>query len=159
MVDVTPMMKVKDPCPCGHARCSKFGTPLAGKRGHVRGCPCPQCMGARNRKKGHAAQNVAQKALGVPRRKWGDTHEERWEDAYFANEVKAGAQVGPVKNWWRRVEAQVLHAEADFGDRRRSVRAVAMPDDFGGDGLVVVRLSTWQQHIGPALDEFYGTTR
>lgn len=154
MPDVEPRLKEKVECPCG--ACGRFGTP-GGRIGHVRGCGCPRCRGRRNRRKGLEKQRVARKALGIAPQKFGDANEERWADAYFANEVKAGKQVGPVANWWLRVEAQVLSNEADFGDRRRPVRAVAMPEGWS-DGLVVVRLSTWQTRIGPAIDEYYGTT-
>lgn len=123
----------------------------------VRTCKCRRCMGRRNRQGGLRKQSAARKALGVGASKFGDANEERWQDAYFANEVKAGQQVGPVANWWRRVEAQVLNNEAEFGDRRRPVRAVAMPADWGKEGLVVVRLSTWETHVRPALEEFYGS--
>lgn len=137
-------------CGCG---CGRFGTP--NKRGCVRLCPCVRCRGARNRRKGLRKQTAARKALGVPSQKFGDSNEERWLDALFANEVKAGLQCKPLLNWWRRVEAQVLANEATFGDRRRPVRAVAMPEGQT-DGLVVVRLSTWRDIVRPALDEKYG---
>jgi hypothetical protein len=156
---VEPNFRAVDDCGCG---CGAFGTlrtrPWANGVVCVkRGCPCPRCRGKRNRQQGLRKQTVARKALGVAPQKFGDANEERWSDAYFANEVKAGKQVGPLLNWWRRVEAQVLSNEATFGDRRRPVRAVAMPEGWGQDGLVVVKLSTWREHIGPALDEFYGS--
>ncbi len=152
-------LKSKADCGCG---CGLFGTLKAPNRGGVqcvRGCSsCPSCRGKNNRRKGLRKQTEARKALGVAPTKFGDSNEERWVDAHFANEVKAGKQVGPVVNWWRRVEAQVLANEADHGDRRRPVRAVAMPEGWPkGEGLVVVRLSTWREQIGPALDEFYGS--
>lgn len=122
---------------------------------HPRGCSCRPCIGRRNRRSGLAKQRVARKALGIEPNKFGDSHEERWADQLFANEVKSGKQCGPVANWWRRVEAQVLANEASHGDRRRPVRAVAMPSDWS-DGLVVVRLSAWREVVLPALEEFYG---
>lgn len=157
----------KGHCQCGDPRCldalgneGKFGSlgrpDRTGKR-HTKGCVCRVCSGRWNKRNGHAKQRVARKALGVAPRKYGDTHEETWADAYFANEVKSGKQCGPVANWWRKVEGQVLANEADHGDRRRPVRAVAMPEGWGSDGLVVVRLSTWRDQIGPALDEYYGS--
>lgn len=142
-------------CGCGLVGVLRTRTWKDGSR-CVRGCKCARCRGANNRKKGLAKQNVARKALGVPASKFGDSNEERWADSYFANETKAGAQVGPVANFWLRVEKQVRANEATFGDDRRPVRAVAMPDGWS-DGLVVVRLSTWRDLIGPALDEFYGS--
>ncbi|HEV2928430.1 MAG TPA: hypothetical protein VGW74_07045 [Propionibacteriaceae bacterium] len=151
----------KGTCGCTLDACDLFGTlgrPDRDGRRHVRGCGCPVCRGRRNRRSGQRKQRVARKALGVASQKFSDANEETWADQHFANEVKSGKQCGPVANWWRRVEAQVLANEADHGDRHRPVRAVAMPEGWGSDGLVVVRLSTWRDQIGPALDEFYGST-
>lgn len=150
----------KGDCQCGLETCTLFGTlgrPDKLGRRHVRLCKCRVCGGRRNRRSGLTKQRTARKALGVPPQKFGDSNEERWADTHFANEVKSGKQCGPLANWWRRVEAQVLANEADYGDRRRPVRAVAMPEGWGSDGLVVVRLSTWREQVGPALDEFYGS--
>lgn len=162
-MNVEPNLKLKAQCECGLDSCDLYGTlgrpDRTGLR-HVRGCQCNHCRGKRNRTKGLTKQRAARKMLGVaPTSKFGDANEERWQDAHFANEVKSGKQVGPVLNWWRRVEAQVLATEADFGDRRRPVRAVAMPDGWGRDGLVVIRLSTWNTQVAPALDEFYGAVQ
>jgi hypothetical protein len=164
---VSVALKDKDHCQCGHSSCvdeegnqGRFGTlgkPDRNGKRHVKGCPCRVCLGRRNRRSGLRKQRAARKALGVASQKFGDSNEETWADQYFANEVKSGKQCGPLLNWWRRVEAQVLANEADHGDRRRPVRAVAMPEGWGNDGLVVVRLSTWRDHVGPALDEFYGS--
>lgn len=160
-------VEVRDPdftgkgyCQCHTDECDLFGSlgrPDRNGQRHVRGCRCRVCMGRRNRRGGLAKQRTARKALGVGSHKFGDANEELWADRYFANEVKSGKQCSVLVNWWRRVEAQVLANEADHGDRRRPVRAVAMPDGWGKDGLVVVKLSTWETHIGPALDEFYGS--
>lgn len=136
----------KGDCGCG---CGRYGTP--GRTGCVRGCGCARCTGRRNRRKGLAKQSQARKALGVPANRFGDSNEERWTDGLFANEVKSGKQCGPLANWWRKVEAQVHANEADHGDRHRPVRAVAMPEGWS-DGLVVVRLSTWQDIVRPALE-------
>lgn len=140
---------------CGIESCTAVGQPT--RNGHVRGCTskCAKCRGRRNRKAGLRKQNVARKALGVPASKFGDSNEERWSDNVWANECKSGAQVGPVKNWWLRVEKQVHANESTFGDRRRPVRAIAMPEGMS-DGLVVVRLSAWNELVRPALEEFYG---
>lgn len=147
----------KDYCACG---CGVFGR--LKKNGHVHmtraadsGCRCRSCLGRNNRRSGLKKQRAAQKRLGVQSSKFGDSDEERWQDPYFANEVKSGKQCGPLLNWWRRVETQVLANEADHGDRRRPVRAIAMPADWGHEGLVVVRLSTWENHVAPALEEHY----
>lgn len=156
----TPNLKAKADCECGLESCTLFGTlgrPDRNGLRHVRGCGCNGCRGRRNRRSGLRKQNTARKALGVVGQKFGDTNEERWADQLFANEVKSGKQCGPLANWWRKVEGQVLANEADHGDRRRPVRAVAMPEGWGDDGIVAVRLSTWREQIGPALDEFYGS--
>ena len=143
------------PCPCG---CGVEGTPRtrAWKDGlrHVRTCKCSRCRGAKNRRQGLRKQNQARKALGVPVDKFGSSNEERWA-SMFGDEVKSGAQVGPLFTWWRKVEKQVRANEADFGDDRKPVRAIAMPEGWN-DGIVAVRLSTWNELIGPALEEFYG---
>lgn len=147
----------KDSCGCGCGLQGGLRKPWRDGVQCVRLCKCRRCLGARNRRKGLSKQTVARKALGVaPSNKFGDANEENWKDAYFANEVKAGAQCGPLANWWRRVEKQAQANEADFGDRKRPVRGVAMPAGWS-DGLVVVRLSTWNTHVRPALEEFYGS--
>jgi hypothetical protein len=155
-MNVEPNLKPKDNCQCG---CELFGTlkrPYRDGTQCVRGCRCRRCIGKNNRRSGLAKQSKARKALGIPATKFGDSNEERWADTLFANECKSGKQCGPLLNWWRRVEAQVLANEADFGDRRRPVRAIAMPEGWGQDGLVVIRLSTWRELVGPAMSEFYG---
>lgn len=124
----------------------------------TRAKPCRPCLGARNRRKGLRKQREARKALGVaPSHKFGDANEENWSDAIFANEVKAGKQVGPAVTAWNRIEAQVHANEPDVGGRHKPVRAVLMPDGWPkGEGLVMVRLSTWAQLVRPALEESYG---
>lgn len=144
-------------CGCG---CGVFGTLKSkpNRRGVIcvaRKCRCVSCRNRINRKSGLDKQNKARKALGVPGNKFGDSNEERWSDNVFANEVKSGKQCGPLAAWWLRVEKQVRANEADFGDDRHPVRAVAMPEGWS-DGLVAVRLSTWQELVRPALEEFYG---
>lgn len=153
--DVSPNLKEKAPCGCG---CELFGTlgrPDRNGRRHVRGCGCNVCRGRRNRKQGLAKQTKAARQLGLVTGKFAPSNEESYS-GYFANEMKSGKQCGPLANWWLRVEKQVEANRADHGDRHRPVRAVAMPAGWG-DGLVVVRLSTWRDHIGPALEEFYGS--
>lgn len=142
----------KGDCGCG---CGLFGTVRA--NGCVRGCPCRKCLGARNRRKGLSKQRTARKALGVaPSHKFGDANEERWGDNLFANEVKAGAQIGPAVTAWRRIEAQVLSNQTAIGSIKKPCRAILMPDGWGNEGLVMVRLSVWSELVRPALDEFYG---
>lgn len=145
-------LKDKADCGCG---CGLFGT--IRPSGCVRGCKCRRCLGARNRRKGLTKQRQARKALGVaPSNKFGDGNEENWGDALFANEVKAGAQIGPVVTAWTRIEAQVLRNQQAIGAIRKPARAVCMPDGWGQEGLVIIRLSTWSKLVRPALDEFYG---
>lgn len=157
MTEHASYLKPKDYCGCGTESCTLFGTlkrPNPDGSACVRGCKCRRCIGRRNRKSGLAKQAKAAKALGVRTGKFVPSNEESW-GGYFANEVKSGKQVGPVANWWRRVEAQVLANEPDHGSLRKPVRAVAMPEGMS-DGLVVMRLSVWREHVAPALDEFYG---
>lgn len=137
----------------GREKCTAVGQPT--KIGHPRGCNCPRCIGKRNRKSGLAKQNTARKALGVPVGKFGSSNEEGWSDNVFANEVKSGAQCGPLFTWWQKVEKQVRQNESDFGSPRKPVRAVAMPAGTSR-GLVVVELDTWRELVRPALEEFYG---
>lgn len=112
-------------------------------------------MGRRNRRKGLSKQRTARKALGVaPSNKFGDANEENWKDPIFANEVKAGAQIKPAVTAWLRIEAQVKSNESDYGSLRKPCRAVLMPDGWS-DGLVMVRLSTWEELIRPALEAYY----
>lgn len=143
-------------CPCGYEKCKQVGQPST-RIGHVRGCPCARCRGKRNRRSGLAKQNVARKRLGIPGQKFGDANEERWSDNVFANECKSGKQVGPLANWWRKTEGQILANRAEHGDLRKPARCIAMPEGWGDDGLVAVRLSTWDEIVEPALTEFYGS--
>jgi hypothetical protein len=146
-------LKNKQECVCG---CGLFGTPLKRPVGHIRGCVCPRCRGKRNRQKGLKKQRDARKRLGVaPSHKFGDANEENWNDPLFANEVKSGAQIRAAVTAWNRIEAQVKSNQSDFGSQRKPCRAVLMPDDWGAEGLVIVRLSTWEQIVRPAMESFY----
>jgi len=141
---------------CGIPDCTAVGRPT--KNGHPQGCTnkCVPCKNRRNHHKGKRKQNVARKRLGIPNQKFGVRHEEHFEDNVFGNEVKAGAQVGPVANFWMRTEKQVVQNQQAIGAMKRPARVVAMPDGWGSDGIVLVRLSTWDTLVRPALDEFYG---
>lgn len=142
---------VKGDCGCG---CGMFGT-ISGER-HVRGCACAKCRGGRNRRKGLIKQREARKALGVaPSHKFGDANEENWNDPIFANEVKAGAQIKAAVTAWTRIEHQVLSNQTAVGSIRKPTRAVLMPDGWGKEGLVMVRLSTWTELVRPALEDYY----
>lgn len=126
-----------------------------GKR-RIRGCGDPSARGRNSRRKGLKKQRDARKRLGVaPSHKFGDSNEENWQDAIFANECKAGKQVNPAVNAWLRIEAQVLSNDVAVGSRHKPCRAVLMPDGWGREGLVMVRLSTWEELVRPALEDFY----
>lgn len=142
---------------CGLDGCPAVGPPTS--NGHPKGCgnSCPKCRGRRNRKKGLSKQREARKRLGVAPQKFGDSNEERWEDNVFANEVKAGLQVGAAGRWFLKAEAQAFANRADHGDRRLPARVTVMPDGWGREGIVMVRLSTWEQIVRPACTEFYGS--
>lgn len=144
---------IKGDCACG---CGLFGTLRKRPLNHIRGCGCAACRGKRNRTKGLAKQRTARKALGVaPSHKFGDANEERWGDALFANEVKSGKQIGPAVTAWVRIEAQVQSNQTAVGANRKPARAVLMPDGWGDEGLVMVRLSTWRDIVRPALESYY----
>lgn len=139
--------------------CPKFGTlgrPARDGKRRIKGCGDPVARGKRNRRHGMKKQRDARKRLGVaPSHKFGDGNEERWNDVLFANEVKAGKQIQPAVTAWERIERQVRSNEADFGSRRKPCRAVLMPDDWGKEGLVMMRLSTWESVVLPAMQAFY----
>lgn len=139
---------LKTDCQCG---CGRFGTPK-GRIGHVRGCTCPRCQGARNRRKGLAAQRVARRALGVPDAKVRAalSNEEAWRGPFRA-EVKSGKIVQSLTARFLAAEAQAEASRA-VGDPRPFC-FVAMPEHMGSDGIVAVRLSTWRDHVVPLLRE------
>ena len=139
----------KGDCPCG---CGKFGTIKMGN-GHVKGCPCRSCMGRRNRLKGRDKQRRAQRAL-IGSGSHAHAHEENWSDQLFATEVKAGGQVKTVQTFWLKHEAQIIANRPDFGGQHKASRLVAMPDGTS-DGIVMVKLSAWEDIIRPALEAYY----
>jgi hypothetical protein len=144
---------------CNVTGCPKFGTlgreARDGKR-RIKGCGDPVARGKNSRRKGLKKQRDARKRLGVaPSHKFGDANEERWQDEIFANEVKAGKQIQPAVNAWLRIEGQVKSNEADYGSRRKPARAILMPDGWGNEGLVIVRLSTWEDLVRPAMECYY----
>ena len=144
---------------CNLADCPKFGTlgkPARDGNRRVKGCSDPTARGKRSRTKGLSKQRVARKRLGVaPSNKFGDANEENWQDHLFANEVKSGKQVSTVVTAWLRIDAQVRSNESDYGSRRKPTRAILMPDDWGKEGLVIIKLSTWQELVTPAIHEYY----
>lgn len=143
---------LKGSCPCG---CGVFGTLHGDKM--VRGCTGPRGRGSDNRKQGLRRQAKAARSVGINVSNIRPGNEERWPDQIFANEVKSGKQCGPAFTLWCTIEAQVRANAPDFGGReRKPARAILMPNDFGGDGLVIVRLSTWSTTIQPAIEAYYG---
>ena len=123
--------------------------------GCTRTKPCARHLGRRNRRKGQVKQRAAKKALGVPDSKFASqgSHEENWR-GQFRVEIKAGAQVRAGTTLYLKCERQSDLAKAE-GDARPFL-AVAMPDGMS-DGLVTLRLSTWNAHIVPLIEEYGGT--
>lgn len=154
----------KGECQGNREKCGANGCPLFGTLGRpsrdglrrIRGCNDPTARGKRSRTKGLSKQRTARKRLGVaPSNKFGDANEENWQDTLFANEVKSGKQTGTVVTAWDRIDAQVRSNESDYGSRRKPTRAILMPDDWGKEGLVIIKLSTWQELVAPAMHEYY----
>lgn len=124
---------------CSTEGCPKFG--LLGKPGkdgkrRVRGCGDPAARGKRNRAKGDSKARKARKRLGIAGAN--TRHEELWGGAVRV-EIKAGAQVEPIATRFRAAEQQ-SNASKSIGDIRPFV-FVAMPDEWGSEGLVIMRLS------------------
>lgn len=143
-MNVTPLNRID--CPCG---CGSFGAPA--KNGHVRRCPCRKCEGRRSRQRGLKKQREARKAVGVPDARYHGQlgNEENWR-GYFKTEVKSGKMVG-AQSWFLRAEGQA-QANAAIGDARPFM-FVAMPQGWGSEGLVTIRLSDFKAHIAPRLSE------
>lgn len=134
-----------------------LGTPARDGKRRIRGCGDPVARGKNSRRKGLKKQRDARKRLGVaPSHKFGDANEENWGDPHFANEVKSGAQIKAAVNAWLRIEAQVLSNDTAIGSRHKPCRAILMPDGWGSEGLVMVRLSTWESLVRPAMEAQYG---
>lgn len=159
MVEVQPITKedqiypVKEPCPCG---CGTQGAPRRkvmkdGLR-HVRNCPCKRCTGSRSRRNGAQKQRAARAGLGVPPSRYASqgAHEEHWRDPWFTDEIKSGHNdTDPIARRFLRFEDQINAARA-IGDTRLT-RITVMPEGWGGEGIVMVRLSTWRSVIHPRL--------
>jgi hypothetical protein len=122
--------------------CPAFG--LLGKPGRdgkrrVRGCGDPAARGKRNRAKGDAKARRARKKLGLGG--YLTRHEENWGGA-FRTEIKAGAQVGPIRTRFDDAKAQSDAARAS-GDIRPFVM-VAMPDGTNR-GIVLMDLEEFAE--------------
>ena len=155
----------KGECEGRQENCKVDGCPLFGTLGkpardgkrRIKRCGDAVARGRRSRRKGLKKQRDARKALGVaPSHKFGDANEERWQDPLFANEVKSGKQIQPAVTAWLRIEKQVRGDQVGVGMLRKPCRAVLMPDEWGSEGLVMVRLSVWRDVVAPALAEYYG---
>lgn len=118
----------------------------------TRRAPCRSCLGRRSRRSGLAKQRTARKLLGVPDAAFHgqNGNEENWRH-YFRGEVKAGAQCGPAATRYLAAEKQA-EANRAVGDARPFVH-VLMPKEWGDEGLVQMRLTTWQRHIAPFFME------
>ena len=126
---------------CGVEGCPKFGTlGRAGRDGkrRIRGCEDPAARGRRNRAKGDGKARRVRKQLNLGGAN--TRHEELWGGAVRV-EIKAGAQVGPIATRFRAAEQQSGASRA-LGDIRPFV-FVAMPDDWGSEGLAIMRLSAF----------------
>lgn len=159
MAEVSPITKedqcypVRTLCPCG---CGTEGAPrrkvMKDGLAHVRNCPCRRCAGSRSRKSGQDKQRRARAALGVPASRYGSqtAHEESWRDPWFVDEVKSGRfDTDPIARRFLRFEDQI-EAARPIGDTRLT-RITVMPEGWGGEGIVMVRLSTWRSIIHPRL--------
>lgn len=127
--DVTPLPKQTRPwvCPKDDADCT-------------RAKPCRSCLGRRSRNKGKRKQRIAQRGLGIPMTLFhgANGEESNWRGPFRA-EVKSQAQANPVATRYLAAERQ-SEATRPIGDHRPFV-AVYMPDGWGSEGLVVVRIS------------------
>lgn len=124
----------------------------AGSETCTRAAKCRSCQGRANRRKGQRKQREAARELGIPPAKFRGTNanEEHWRGMWRV-ECKAGYQVKGLATRFLDAEAQSFANKAT-GDARPFLM-VAMPDSWGAEGLVVVRLSDWRDHVAPVLEE------
>ncbi len=139
-------------CKAGEVKVGLLGAPhkKTGVR-RVRGCKDPTAIGKRNRTKGKAKQRTARRQVGVQDSDIPSMlmEEESW-DGIFRFEVKAGQQIKALTTRFSQAEAQSDAGKMSFDNRPFAL--VAMPDGWGSEGLVVVKLSTFQETILPALE-------
>ena len=113
---------------------------------------CVFCRNSENRKRGLRKQRLAQRGIDVGQlhRHTQGSNEENWRGP-FATEVKSGKQTSGVARCFLDAEKQMLVRKA-IGDPR-PMRVIAMPDGFGSDGIVMVRLSVWRKEVEPLFSE------
>lgn len=124
-------------CGCG---CGLSGTYRSRpwKNGQLcvrRVCACKHCLGKRGHDKGDSKARTTRKKLGIAGAN--TRHEELWGGALRV-EIKAGGQISPAYNAFRKCEAQ-SEAARPIGDWR-PFAAVFLPDG-SSDGVVAFRLS------------------
>lgn len=132
--EVTPIPKETRPW-----RCPKEDPECTRKE------PCRSCRGRRSRVQGRRKQNQGKKLVGVPTSRFSptDANEENWKDPILRWEVKSGAQVKPIATKFLAIEDQ-SNAARSIGDCR-PVALLAMPPQWGNEGLVVMRASDFRQ--------------
>lgn len=145
---MTVQPNFKPPCPCGHERCDRAGSPTS-KTGHVRLCPCPRCGGSRNRRNGLNAQRDFARTAGIVRASFrgSNGNEEAWGDP-LRWEHKAGAQVRAVVTAYLKARKQ-SEASRAHGDHRPFALGVTVDDVR----LVVLTAEDWGERIAPLLAE------
>lgn len=121
--------------------------------------PCASCRGRRSRTSGRRKQNQGKKLVGVPSSKFSptDANEENWKDTVLRWEVKSGAQVKAIATKFLLVEGQ-SNASRAIGDSR-PVALLAMPPQWGNEGLVVIRASSLRQILDLARQAEQGPAR
>lgn len=100
---------------------------------------------------------MGRKLMGVPNSQFSptDANEENWKDPVLRWEVKSGAQVGPIATKFLAVEQQ-SEGSRSIGDSR-PVALLAMPSQWGNEGLVVLRASAFAQICDLARQAEAGT--
>jgi hypothetical protein len=113
---------------------------------------CVFCRNSENRRRGLRTQRLAKRGIntGQLRNYAQGSNEENWRGP-FATEVKSGKQTSGVARCFLDAEKQMLVRKA-IGDPR-PMRVIAMPNGFGSDGIVMVRLSTWRKEVEPLFTE------
>lgn len=150
------------PCEGSHNKCTlcKDGEVKVGLLGapnkrtgvrRVRSCGDPVARGARNRRKGKTKQRAARRQVGVEDSPVPNSlaDEESWTGPFLV-EVKAGQQVKALTTRFVKAEDQA-NASRSASDSR-PFALVAMPDGWGSEGIVAMRLSDFEKLVLPALE-------